>query len=64
MAEWQSIETAPKDGSRILTVRRFGDNLDEAAIVCWSETEDEWWDGYADQYAFPDLWMPLPAVPK
>lgn len=58
---WRGMSSAPKDGSRILTVRRFGDNLCEAAIVRWSQDESEWWDDDADQFAYPDLWMPLAA---
>lgn len=60
---WRDIESAPKDGSRILSAKNFGGKVHEAAIIRWSETEDEWWDDDADQYAFPDLWMPLHAAP-
>ena len=71
MSEWQPIETAPKDGSRILVFNR------KVYIASWSEEAqhgefecapgwqvfcpDDYW------YAFcvnPTHWMPLPEPPQ
>ena len=66
--DWQPIETAPRDGTRVLLVSRF----DHARVMLgfWSpdddpevsngwETDTEWW---------PDQdfthWAPLPSPPK
>lgn len=66
MAEWQPIETAPKDGTRIIF---WGPNLAVA--------EGEWlsgkWAGHPTEGWYrtnqsprvrPTHWMPLPDAPK
>lgn len=73
MSEWQPIETAPKDGTRVLVSLwawddpATGDRLTE--IVYWGG--DDWRNGYPDDVdAFantvnpPTHWMPLPEPPK
>lgn len=57
-AQWRPIETAPKDGTRILC---------PGGILHWSDPagwslEAGWFDGY-HRYS-PTLWMPLPAPPS
>lgn len=66
---WQPIETAPKDGTRILA--RIGD---EPTVVYWDAEESEVVDGpttgawvlaVTDTHAFnavewPEAWAPLP----
>ncbi len=62
---WQPIESAPKDGTRVLGfVGRW-------VIVRWAvrfsehygDTSGGWYDGEIDGRAFPTHWMPLPAPP-
>lgn len=71
---WQPIETAPKDGTRVLTVVR-------GFVVCigwWFSDAGKWMTTDAEDYAddgaweyqvsnsvyLPTHWMPLPAGPK
>ena len=66
---WQPIETAPRDGTPILT---FSDECGalEAFLVCWwSEAKAEkcgfGWCAYKVNHMLsPDFWMPLPPAPK
>jgi hypothetical protein len=70
MSDWQPIETAPRDGTRILA---FGGGLGEVSDVvsyndsvgCWnapSDTLDDR-DDEPDGYNRPTHWMPLPEAP-
>ena len=58
MSEWHPIETAPKDGTDILTwdgtYRRVGH---------WNEDADEWYETF---YGIIDAthWQPLPSPPE
>jgi hypothetical protein len=66
MSEWQPIETAPKDGKRILLVI----NIDKIFVVIggW----DSSWTGQCWVYdtkriptdVMPTHWMPLPKPPE
>lgn len=66
--DWQPIETAPKDGTRVLiasgtdVVLAFFDN--NAGMWCENEYDNLWW-GPTDtaRYDGPTHWMPLPAPP-
>lgn len=76
--EWQPIETAPKDGSKILV---WADGYEWPEIVCFEKYDDEtaieagepgYW-RYAEELIAnvadvePDMlthWMPLPAAPE
>jgi hypothetical protein len=63
MSEWQKIETAPKDGTRILVFSHCdyesGYNLNQAVF------KNGWWvEQYCNEYVFPTHWMPLPNPPK
>jgi hypothetical protein len=78
--EWQPIETAPKDGTRVLIVNEEG--LIDAAIFIQEWTEREEWvrkakdgdvyrtvredTGYwlTDIAYCPTHWMPLPKAPE
>jgi hypothetical protein len=60
MSEWQQIETAPKDGTRILVW------CDRACAIVWWMVDDVnlWTDG---EYTWRDYWThwkPLPEPPK
>lgn len=60
--EWHPIETAPKDGSRLLLRNRLG----EIFHGCWmighnSKEIDCWWNEQEDDEANPKWWaLPLP----
>jgi hypothetical protein len=59
MNEWQPIETAPKDGSEILTFGSIG-----IMVVFW---RDGFWREKANFLGLrnpPTHWMPLPNPPK
>ena len=62
MSNWQPIETAPKDGTRILLT-----DGDDCGVAGWDDDRKEWivacvaymdHNEYVDFYA-PTHWMPL-----
>jgi hypothetical protein len=57
---WLTIDTAPRDGTRILASWQ---GTDEVEIVSWDELNERW--EYPDGSAPFGLthWMPLPAGP-
>lgn len=57
IAPWEPIETAPKDGTRIVLWI-----VNEAQLACF---EDGYWCGEDDQpvYGTPTHWLPLPPPP-
>jgi len=64
MSEWQPIETAPKDGSRILTWQPDAASLRPPMMIHhwdgskWVEDDGRW-------FVFsPAQWMPLPEPPE
>lgn len=76
--DWRPIETAPKDGTRIL-IARAGDGIDEVEITEWYVSERSHFEPVEgdlyrrvqdEPYAFwngnghrATHWMPLPAPP-
>lgn len=67
MSEWKPIETAPKDGTRVLlgradegwtTVGSFDDERDE-----WWESNTNW-DDFNGAPIYPTHWQPLPEPPQ
>jgi hypothetical protein len=67
-AGWQPIETAPRDGTRILA---RGGALDEIEVVAYSPNVGAWAtphytlddrDDEPDGYNRPRFWMPLPGI--
>jgi hypothetical protein len=62
MSEWQSIETAPKDGTVILAYRYQLGSL-SWLIVMFNRGSDTWFDYYTGMQVFPTHWMPLPEPP-
>jgi len=72
MSEWQPIETAPKDGTRILAF--FPQQIDCYTILTVNFTRDQWalcpYGGYDfcsiefGETEDPTHWMPLPNPPK
>lgn len=65
MADWQTIDTAPKDGSRILT---WSDHLGRV-VAFWFDPKVTpepvgWIEAGRDAYTLePTHWMPLPDPP-
>lgn len=77
MTEWQTIDTAPRDGTQILLCQAYdieGTPIDALAwglfvqVAAWWGEEDEWI-VYCSMPCDPALhfepthWMPLPANP-
>lgn len=72
MSEWQSIESAPRDGTRVLLceivqcpVKRYW------VTEGWYSVEHKgWWEAnidpldYVGRQCYPTHWMPLPEPPK
>ncbi len=61
LAEWQSIETAPMDGSWILG---FGSGVGIYHCVFVCGFDGYWEEVYSEVEVEPTYWMPLPGTPK
>jgi hypothetical protein len=61
-ADWQLIETAPKDGEDVLLCQDYGDGTFEMVVGAWSDATDEWRSGEPFPHK-PTHWMPLPEPP-
>lgn len=62
--DWQPIETAPKDGTAILTCERG--NYARSIRVCWwvvDQYQGVFWQDDADSEPNPTHWCPIPAPP-
>lgn len=60
--QWRAIETAPKDGTRVLLYRA---GLGESMAVAWfSHDFDEWTPVNGSVFPCPTHWLPLPPPPK
>lgn len=71
MSEWQPIETAPKDGTRILGYGMVAfETKPSMATVRWADTYDEWncdpneCSEYSPEKCELTHWMPLPEPPQ
>lgn len=74
--EWQPIETAPRDGTRILLYRPLAERTNDDPIDikrgvprnshCWEETIPPGMDAtnYTDGACKATHWMPLPEPPN
>lgn len=72
MINWQPIETAPTDGTKIIGLgysrpepQRNGDAADVRIIKAWTIGESQGWSALNNHSWFtvgfyPDKWMPLP----
>lgn len=65
MSEWQPIETAPRDGTRVLVYFARGGTM---GLAYYSESAVDgfnWFDDADDAACgHPTYWMPLPEPPK
>jgi hypothetical protein len=65
---WQTIDSAPKDGTRILVVCKQSTYANEPAIAYWDSLAKEFLDDSGDivfeAFAPPLYWQPLPEPPK
>lgn len=72
MEKWQSIETAPRDGSIFIAVNMRGGGDNRYQLVHSEKCKDGkvwaadagWRTPGADWPAYPTHWMPLPALPS
>jgi hypothetical protein len=66
MSAWQSIETAPKDGTRVLLHHPHAE--DETVVAGfwgeWGGAGPCWITDHAEGWLNPTHWMPLPAPPS
>jgi len=60
---WQTIDTAPNDGTRILVYEPFEPNIESA---WWNDELDMFWpcSNRGDFWRQPTHWMPLPDAPN
>jgi hypothetical protein len=58
---WQPIETAPRDGTRVLTYRV---GFAESMAVAWFSTSEQWMPVHGHQWPAPTHWMQLPQPPE
>ena len=65
MSDWQPIETAPKDGGRILLyVPPYGPSCGHYRESGWGRGTSNWYAASVlNKEAEPTHWMPLPAPP-
>jgi hypothetical protein len=68
--QWQPMETAPRDGSRILAYGKLGFETDNGiGTVCWCTVYSEWQcdpneaSEYSTEACELTHWMPLPKPP-
>ena len=69
--DWQPIETAPRDGSKVLLWLPDPRTLDPVIIGRWSfdswwTHDDRWMNDHSDESEFdiaPTYWQPLPEPP-
>ena len=69
MTDWQPMETAPRDGTRILVFTPGEKEWDGVMTAKWCKTYNCWWGDpneaseYDPDSLEPTLWMPTPALP-
>jgi hypothetical protein len=62
MSEWQPIETAPRDGTKILVSRKPEPGFERHIVGIDMFKEGTWW--LSRKCMQPSHWMPLPAPPE
>ena len=66
---WQPIETAPKDGTSILSwpaQSAFTGDETISYVVRWNDWKQAWIEASGEEYDtfYPTHWMPMPEGPK
>lgn len=68
---WQPIETAPRDGTRVLTVRKTSMGHYRPRTAYWCQRygagitgASGWKCALGHHWIYPDFWMPLPEPPE
>lgn len=69
MTEWQTIESAPKDGTKVLYAAGwdFGGKIEWELSVAWWQSDLETFTtngGDSAESSGQDYWMPLPNPPR
>ena len=68
--DWQPIETAPKDGTKIILGQfdKTKDRYGRVRVDYWHKVSDagsySGWGEFNNRFWPPTHWMPLPAPPK
>ncbi len=60
--QWRPIETAPKDGTRVLLLRSHEEGYDSKRIGVDYWKNETWWNTRPGMP--PSHWLPLPAPPE
>ena len=60
--QWRPIETAPKDGTRVLLLRSHEEGFDSKRIGVGYWKNETWWSTRPGMP--PSHWLPLPAPPE
>lgn len=66
MSEWQPIESAPKDGTKVLAFGPHVNNREGSYIEVtpyWNGLHPRWSVEWMDGFGKPTHWQPLPAPP-
>jgi len=62
---WESIETAPRDGTLVLT---WSDCRAQFSVSYWDDLDEGWYTDWNEkghpQSVIAEWWMPLPAPPE
>jgi hypothetical protein len=63
---WRTIESAPRDGTRVLAACRLPSRPFVVEIAKWNcDNEDPAWiSWYGTKIVQPEMWMTLPEVPR
>lgn len=64
MSEWQPIETAPKDGSRLLAYSKGWDHEQKDQEIAWWNESSGLFRWQSGTIVKPTHWMPLPSPPE
>ena len=68
MSGWQTIDTAPKDGTPILAYNSFIGVYNTAYQADEPDEHDRWPCGFSGWlgkwYCWPSHWMPIPEAPR
>ena len=65
MSEWKGIETAPKDGTRVIVNDPKSPGAGEVTVGSYDPDDERWGDDAARGFPiYPTHWQPLPEPPE